>query len=393
MHEKKYISHRKKLELLRNRNMRIPKKSNKERNIIKKYNYYTLINGYKDPFLVNQDNYPSNYPQNQDLYIRGTKPSHIEALLVFDNNLRNIFLKRLLFIEETIKNAIVESFYNFHSKNISNKHNKDNLHRENEYLRRDYYDLNFRKKIITIFQSGKIKIYDETSTIPNKPTIKKSSKNIYKGKLYEAFVSNVYGTISVQRNKKDSLKYYLDTHRYIPMWVLMQVLTFGNISKMFEIQKLEVQKEIVQMLNLYDNNLNWSDNIHTISNIFNILNIYRNLCAHGERLFCSKTSIHIDDDYKKFSTYLPYFHRVENNHLFDIRLNDNMLTTLLRRKGGMFKLIFCISLFLNKTEFKKFIKEIEKELAILKNSIKKVSYKKVLYLMGLDFNWKENLLE
>lgn len=52
MSEKKYRSHRKKLELLRQRRMNIPIDSSRERNIIKKYNYYTLINGYKDPFLV-----------------------------------------------------------------------------------------------------------------------------------------------------------------------------------------------------------------------------------------------------------------------------------------------------------------------------------------------------
>lgn len=339
--------------------MNIPIDSSRERNIIKKYNYYTLINGYKDPFLVKKNDYPTNYPKDEDLYIRGTKPSHLEALLNFDNNLRNAFLKRLLFIEEEIKNALVESFYDFYSNSLITKHKKDNLHRENEYLRRDYYELsNSEKKIIT-YKSGKVKIYDTNySTIPSDKPIKYiKKKNLKRVNQYEEFVSNVYGTISRQRNKKESLKYYLDNHRYIPMWVLIQVLTFGNISKMFDIQKFDVQQKIINMLNLNSKVLNEYENVHTISNIFNILNIYRNVCAHGERLFCTSTKIEIDDDYQIFYKLLPKYQRVENYHLNNNEIFTREFITLQRRKNGIFKLLFCISLFLNKTELKSLLKK------------------------------------
>lgn len=394
MDEKKYRSHRKRLELLRNRRMSIPINSSKERNIIKKYNYYTLVNGYKDPFLVNRRDYPADYPQNEDLYIRGTNPSHLEALLNCDNNLSNIFLKRLLFIEEEIKNAIVESFYDYYSKNLTSKHKKDNLHRENEYLRRDYYDLNNNKKKIIMYKSGKTKIFDsEFSDIPSDKPIKNcKTREIKRVNQYEEFVSNVYGTISRQRNKKQSLKYYLDNHRYIPMWVLVQVLTFGNISKMFDIQIFEVRKQIVNILNLNSVNLNLNENFHTISNIFNILNIYRNISAHGERLFCTSTKIEIDDDYQKFSLLLPGYDRVERCHERNVELYAREFTTLQRRRNGLFKLIFCISLFLKKTELKKLVKEIKKELKDLKSVLKSTSYNNVLFMMGLDFDWEESLL-
>ena len=49
--EKHYKTFRQRLTILRERGMNIPINSKKQRDIIKKYNYYNLINAYKDPFL------------------------------------------------------------------------------------------------------------------------------------------------------------------------------------------------------------------------------------------------------------------------------------------------------------------------------------------------------
>ncbi|WP_257640497.1 Abi family protein, partial [Staphylococcus aureus] len=76
---------------------------------------------------------------------------------------------------------------------------------------------------------------------------------------------------------------------------------------MFDIQKFDVQQKIINMLNLNSKVLNEYENVHTISNIFNILNTYRNVCAHGERLFCTSTKIEIDDDYQIFYKLLPKY--------------------------------------------------------------------------------------
>lgn len=200
------------------------------------------------------------------------------------------------------------------------------------------------------------------------------------------------GLLVDKKIKKESLKYYLDNHRYIPMWVLIQVLTFGNISKMFDIQKFDVQQKIINMLNLNSKVLNEYENVHTISNIFNILNIYRNVCAHGERLFCTSTKIEIDDDYQNFYKLLPKYQRVENYHLNNNEIFTREFITLQRRKNGIFKLLFCISLFLNKTELKKLVKEVQKHFSDLKNVLNSSSYNNVVFMMGLDFSWEENIL-
>ncbi|PFR46023.1 Abi family protein, partial [Bacillus cereus] len=48
--EKQYTTLRGRLDKLRKRGMDIPLNKDKERGVIKRYNYYNLINGYKTPF-------------------------------------------------------------------------------------------------------------------------------------------------------------------------------------------------------------------------------------------------------------------------------------------------------------------------------------------------------
>ncbi|MFD1903751.1 Abi family protein [Paenibacillus rhizoplanae] len=62
---------------------------------MKRYNYYNLVNAYKDPFLTDRNNYPAHADPNEDYYLLGTTPSHLEALYIFDEKkLRRIFFWR-----------------------------------------------------------------------------------------------------------------------------------------------------------------------------------------------------------------------------------------------------------------------------------------------------------
>lgn len=67
--DKFYCSNAKRYRILRDRGMKISKASH--RKVIQKYNYYNIINGYKDPFLLNQ---------TIDKYKYGTTPNQLEAL-------------------------------------------------------------------------------------------------------------------------------------------------------------------------------------------------------------------------------------------------------------------------------------------------------------------------
>ncbi|MFC6648334.1 Abi family protein [Paenibacillus rhizoplanae] len=240
--EKHYTTLRGRLDKLRERGMSIPKDKEKERGVIKRYNYYNLVNAYKDPFLTDRNNYPAHADPNEDYYLLGTTPSHLEALYIFDEKLRRIFLERILVIEEHLKDVIVQSFYEHHTDMGKKQKAVNILHRESEYLRRNYYDLTNVKTYVVTEKSGHK--YTVIGTDPGSDNTKRGYPRQYlinKDEIYHSFIAILYKQIGQQRKKNKSISSYLDKHTYLPMWILTNIMTFGNVSKLFEILTSDVQ--------------------------------------------------------------------------------------------------------------------------------------------------------
>ena len=276
--EKQYKTFRQRLSILRARGMDIPIDSKKQRDIIKKYNYYNLINAYKNPFLEDQNNYPASANPNEDFYKRGTKPEHLEALYLFDVALRKLFFPYLLMVEEELKTILVESFYNTYSHG--------DLHKESEYFKRQYYNLE-KGSLWSVQEKSGYK-YISRSSVSYDASIMNAKPYELKfdnAKVYDDYIVTVYRAMGQQRSKNKSISKYLNDHTYIPMWVLMNLLTFGNINKLFQIQTIEVQEKVLNYYHIntfigIDNRLD----VINVINILNILSIYRNICAHNEML-------------------------------------------------------------------------------------------------------------
>lgn len=391
--EKKYTGLRERLDKLRSRGMDIPKDKSKERNVIKRYNYYNLINGYKDPFLVDRHNYPSYANPFEDFYHSGTKPSHLESLYLFDEKLRKLFLERILKIEETLKDVIVQSFYEHHTDMGKKKKIVNVLHRESEYLRRNYYDLESLYTYVIKEKSG----YKYT-VIGNRPNQDSTMRNkfpkqyvIEKSETYDSLIAIIYRTIGNQRKKNNSVQSYLDRHTYLPMWILSNIMTFGNISKLFEVLKLDVQRLVLDKLNLNAGNISDELQVINVSRVIHILSLFRNSCAHNERFYSSTIRVPIDDDFMGYLNKFPQSHLVlakKGTSSFLTRRASNKLED---HRSGIYTLMFCISLFLNQAELTKFKNDIKKELNSLNFAIPSNAYSKVEKLMGLDFDWFSHL--
>ena len=196
--EKQYKTFRQRLSILRARGMDIPIDSKKQRDIIKKYNYYNLINAYKNPFLEDQNNYPASANPNEDFYKSGTKPEHLEALYLFDVALRKLFFPYLLMVEEELKTILVESFYNTYSHG--------DLHKESEYFKRQYYNLekgslwSVQEKSGYKYISCSSVMYDD-SIMNAKPYELKFDN----AKVYDDYIVTFYLAIGQQRSKNKSI--------------------------------------------------------------------------------------------------------------------------------------------------------------------------------------------
>ena len=83
------------------------------------------------------------------------------------------------------------------------------------------------------------------------------------------------------------LVYQRNKYHNIPLWVIMNTLTFGQISKMFEFLPQNMQGTICQDFG----NVKKNEMIKYLK----VLTLYRNVCAHNERLFSYHTYIDIPD--------------------------------------------------------------------------------------------------
>ena len=104
MPDKEYRTHEQQLKILRSRGMNIAKGSqaSKIMRVLERENYYSVINGYKEPFVD-----PSATPET---YLSGTQFEELYSVFCFDRNIRLIYLKYILKAEHHIMTVIAHEF-------------------------------------------------------------------------------------------------------------------------------------------------------------------------------------------------------------------------------------------------------------------------------------------
>jgi len=178
---KPFKTYKEQLAILRDRGLTIDDDSS-AMGILEREKYYSLINGYKDLFLLKDDN---NKLVNPERYIEGTTFDEIYALYCFDRDLRSILLKELLKFESNIKTKVAYYFSEAYSQ-------------PNAYLNMVNYSR-------------------ESSDL----------KEVLK------LISVIFNVISRQSKKGNPIGHYLDKHDGVPLWVMVNYLTMGNIQNFY----------------------------------------------------------------------------------------------------------------------------------------------------------------
>ena len=223
------------LTILRNRGVVVPT-NGKSKRFLEQENYYNVINGYKDLFLVKDSN---NLPVEPELYQEDTHFNELKALFLFDRELRILLLKYLLIFENSIKTTIAYEF----SKKYS---------RKNAYL-------------------------DIANFVDNDP--KKVLQQI----------SILTKTIHDKVDRTGAIKHYIEEHGEVPLWVLVNFLTMGNIANFYNILTDSMKNIIAKF---YTDKYRTQNKDHTfrlssadLSACLKVVNLVRNICAHDERLY------------------------------------------------------------------------------------------------------------
>lgn len=268
---------------------------------------YFFLNGYRHLFMKSSDN---------NLYIPGTKIEELYSLFLFDRRLRSIFFKNILIVENNVKSII--------SYQLSKKYG----YREKDYLNPNNFVNNGSKR-----------------------------------KQVNDLISKMKRQIKTNATQHAATQHYVNNYGYIPLWVLVKVLSFGIVSELFSVLKKEDQYEIVDLYDL---------DMDVFSNYLVILSNYRNLCAHEDIMFDNRTQKCIND---------TKYHRILN-----IPMMDN---EFIYGKNDLYALVIILKSLLKDNEVKDMINEVDKAISNLEFNLRSIPIDKVLDRMGFPNNYMD----
>ena len=291
------------IEILKNKGLVINDEEYAE-TILLRENYF-FLNGYRHLFMK------SNVDKR---YIDGTTFEEVYSLFLFDRTFRNIIFKNILIIENNVKSVI--------SYQLSLKYG----YREKDYL-----------------------------------TPRNFTSNKEKTKQVNDILRKMKRQISVNATQHSATSHYVTNYGYIPLWVLVKVLSFGIVGELYSILKKEDQISIAEVYNIDE---------EILANYLTILSNYRNLCAHEDIVYENKTQRKIDDN---------KYHKLLNIPILD--------DEYLYGKNDLFALIIIMKQMLNHDEFSNMIEEIRHNLENLDMNLHTIKIDKVLDKMGFPVNY------
>ncbi len=172
-----------------------------------------------------------------------------------------------------------------------------------EHIYRLYeFDSLFRNKLIHVIEQLEIQLRTQISHFialkygaegymdPDHFTDKKTKD----GRLVHASVIDSFKKERDHQKNAPFVKHHMEKYEgHFPIWVAIELFTFGNLSSLFSIMELEDRKEIAQLYN--------TDPKYLGSWILALVEI-RNICAHYSRLYNMplKQAPYLYSEYRKY---------------------------------------------------------------------------------------------
>jgi len=279
-----------------------------EKRILEKENYYNLINGYKSLFL------DRSYQGRGERYKAGTQVKELYALFLFDRELRSLFLRFILEIENNVRSIVAHDF--------SEKYGHDN------YLQIDNFD----------------------------------KRNTNLSEIADLIATLQRDLANQLRKKNPMIMHYIVTYGYVPLWVLVNIVTFGTMSIFYSSLKQKDQNDIGRKFSIMP---------HDMKTYLKNLALARNWCAHDVRFYNKRLKAQITSNY--------------------IHSNLNIQSTNVGQravgKDDIFSIIIIMKQMLPKRAFNKFIYSLKTLITQLAGSLHTISINDVMDELGLPANW------
>lgn len=271
--------------------------------MLTRYGYFSLIGGYKNIYIN----------KSVGKYKRGTTFEDIVNLYLFDEELRALFLKNILKFERKLHSVISYHFTQTYGE------------QQSCYLDKNHYNYI--------------------------PAYQKEINTLIKKLNHLAAGSTDYA--------------YINYHKYgnVPLWVLINAVTLGSISRFYMYSKPSLQSKIsIDFPNLNEKQL---------GQILSVITKFRNVCAHGERLFTYKTTDSIGDLLLHKKLNIPI-----KKGKYQCGKND------------LFAVVISLRYVLSKEDFMVFKKELVKLIDQLATATSLTEHD-ILAAMGFPNNWKK----
>jgi abortive infection bacteriophage resistance protein len=301
--EKKFSTYEQLIQRLKEKGLNVQDEK-KAIEVLNETGYYSLVCGYKQLLKT-----PDGKEYRQDASFED-----MVALYSFDQTLRSLFLKYLIQFEKALKAQISYAFcQNF---GIDQK----------EYLNIANYQ------------------YSPHDVVRVQKLIQ------------------VLSDLATKQTNFQYINHYQTKYHNVPLWVLINAVTFGSLSVMFHYLPQKLQSQISKHYPIYANEL---------ESILEVLTKFRNVCAHGERLFSYSTRTEIAD----FALH---------SKMGIIRNNG----VLVSGKRDLFAVVISLRYVLSNEQFKVFKKELSQLIAAFTAECDLISEEELLTQMGFPSNWK-----
>lgn len=228
------------------------------RDMLTRYGYYEIINGYKDHFMNDSKDDTKGFKT-------GTTFEHIFSLFELDRHLRESVMNSLELFEANFRQVLAYTI----AEKISDDQ-KTYINRKQYRTGDKYYDRQLHKEIYPV------------------------------DKL-------IYTMNAIVNANTDPYKHYREHHGNVPPWILVKKLSFGNLIWWFKLLDSKYSDPIIaKMMNFPEPFISTLPELREVfGSMLTLYLDYRNTAAHGGRIYNHKTKKHA----------LPYLTLLHKNAL------------------------------------------------------------------------------
>ena len=249
-------------------------------------------------------------------FLPGTTFEELYAMFIFDRQIRNILFKNILVVENNLKSIlsyVVSKNHGFKEKNYLNPNNF---------------------------------VHD-------------ASRN----RQINDLIHKMKRQININGKQHSATSHYLSHYGFIPLWIVVKVLSFGIVGELYTILQYDDKKEVAN---------NFRIEMDILEEYLPILANYRNLCAHEDICYLNKSQSAITNTIYHNLLNIP---KINGEYIYG--------------KNDLFALIIILKRILEDSDFTMMLNEFEYEINILSGKLKSISIDKVLDEMGFPLNYQD----